>query len=200
MGRPVKFNRAAAIETVMNHMWEGGFESSSVKSIAEKLKITRSSFYNSFGTREALFLAALDLYCTRSPDYALAEARKGVSVKTLFSRTFRAAVRARIEDEKARGCFAINSVTELCQVHKELGPVLEELVLGTFDRITELLDWAVEVGEIPPETDTRAMALSVQSLLVGLNVLSKVIRDEETLWSGARTTLDALGLLDPDFA
>lgn len=200
VGRPAKFDRAAAVETVMNTFWLEGYEASSVKSISEKLGITRSSFYNAFESREALFLEALECYRAQSPDRALALAEKGISIKQLFTHTYRAAVRARIHDNQARGCLIINSVTELCNAQENLGPPLEKILLGSSDRITELLNWAVEQGELPEETDTKAMSISLQSLLIGINVMSKALRDEGALWAGVRTTLQALGLWDENFA
>ena len=61
MARPSKFDRQTAVELVMNDIWRSGFEANSVKAISEKLGITRSSFYNAFGSREALFLEALSV-------------------------------------------------------------------------------------------------------------------------------------------
>ena len=42
----------------------------------------------------------------------------------------------------------------------------------------------------------HAKALALQTLMVGLNVLCKVVRDEGELWASARATLDGLDLLE----
>ena len=52
-----------------------------------------------------------------------------------------------------------------------------------------------EGGEIPAEVNTHATALALQNLMLGLNVLCKVVRSEDELWLLARTTLKGLGLL-----
>ena len=62
MGRPTSFNRDEAIETVMQEMWRNGYEANTVKALSERLGITRSSYYNAFGSREALFKLALEKY------------------------------------------------------------------------------------------------------------------------------------------
>lgn len=196
MGRPAKFDRDDAIEIAMNRIWRDGYEACSVKAISEDLGISRSSFYNAFGSREALFREALARYFDRSPDRAFALARRGVGIKALITRTFRDACRARAFDPEGRGCLVINGVSELCNVHEELGAVLEEAVLGSLARIEQLLGWAVDQGEIPETSDVHALALAVQNLLIGLNVLCKVVRDEGELRLAAETTLKSLGLLD----
>lgn len=68
MGRPKAFDRDLAVEVVMNEMWERGYDACSVKAISEKLGITRSSFYNTFGSREKLFFEVIDVYLKESPD------------------------------------------------------------------------------------------------------------------------------------
>ena len=63
-------------------------------------------------------------------------------------------------------------------------------------RIETLLGWARDRGELAVDNDLHALALAVQNLMIGINVLSKVVRDEADLWAAASTTLHALGLLD----
>lgn len=196
MGRPFKFNRDQAVERVMNEIWHKGYEASSVKALSEMLGITRSSFYNAFGSREALFKDALALYLSQSPDKALAHASPDMPIRKLFSLTFRAACEARASDKEHRGCMLINSVAELCNVHDELGPVLETVVLGSLTCIEQLLERGVERGEIDADTDVHAKALALQNLLIGLNVMCKVVTDEAELWSAAKTTLKGLDLYE----
>ena len=59
MARPSKFDREDALDVVMNQIWQTGYRNNSVKSLAEVLGITRSSFYNAFGSQEQLFKEVL---------------------------------------------------------------------------------------------------------------------------------------------
>ncbi len=194
MGRPAKFDRQAAVERVMNEIWRHGFEACSVKAISEKLGITRSSFYNAFGSREALFLEALTLYFTQSPDKALAEMDSKASVLKVLTNVFREVCRSRAADPEARGCMAVNCVAELVGVDDTLGPVLEKAILSSLDRLERLLGQAAANGEIKDKGDLREKALALQNLLIGLNVMAKVVRSESDLWAAARQTLEGLGL------
>lgn len=196
MGRPSAFDREQALDDVMHIMWRDGFEASSVKAISEQLGITRSSFYNAFGTREALFKEAVVNYCKQSPDYALALASPPIDVKMLLTLVFREACAARAADPEGRGCLLVNSVAELCNQEETLGPVIEDVVLGSIDQIQTILSWGVASKEFPRDLNTRAIALSLQSLLMGLNVMCKVIKDEAELRLAAETTLKALGMYE----
>ena len=194
MGRPAKFNRQAAIETVMNEIWRHGFEACSVKSISEKLGITRSSFYNAFESREALFIEALEWYFSGSPDRVLSTIDRDTHILKVLTKMFKDVCRARASDPEARGCMVVNCVAELVGTDKTLGPVLEKAILGSLDRLESLLHQAAENGEIENKGDLREKALALQNLLIGLNVMAKVVHSESDLWAAASQTLKGLGL------
>ncbi len=193
MGRPKSFDRDKAIEIVMHEIWQQGYEACSVKAISEKLGITRSSFYNTFGSREALFFEVLDVYFQQSPDSALANIKSGDSVIKNISAVFEAACRARTTDKHSRGCMAVNSVAELVGNHDIIGPKLEQAIQNSIKRFESLLSLAAEQGEI--ENDNIATkALALQNLLIGLNVLSKVVTNFDELWQPTKHTLKGLGI------
>jgi len=198
MARPSIFDREAAIEAAMQEMWRNGYEASSVKAVSEKLGITRSSYYNAFGTRENLFKEALAVYFAQSPDAVLHGGLPDMPILVLLTRTFRAICKARAEDPEARGCLAVNSLSELDTLHDELGVMIANAVLHSAARLEDLLKLAVSAGELAEQTDVHAMALALQNLLIGLNLFSKALRDEQELWLTASTTLKALGLYRED--
>jgi TetR/AcrR family transcriptional repressor of nem operon len=76
---------------------------SSAKALSERLGITRSSFYNAFGSREASFKEALDLYFSIAPDRVLAHIEANESVLEVLTRTFRDVCRVRAADPEAYG-------------------------------------------------------------------------------------------------
>jgi TetR/AcrR family transcriptional regulator, transcriptional repressor for nem operon len=200
MGRPVKFDRTAAIDKVMHLIWRDGYLANSVKSLSEALGITRSSFYNAFGSREALFREALDHYANQSPDRALMAAEHGVPVRALLTCTFRAAVRARIADKEARGCLFINAIAELSNVDEALSGDLENMAKVARQQISEILTWGVQSGELAAQMNVPAMAMALQGQLFGLNIMSKLERDEDLLWQSAVSGLKGLGLYDKNFS
>ncbi len=194
MGRPPKFDREAAVEVAMNEIWKKGLVASSAKALSERLGITRSSFYNAFGSREALFKEALGLYFSKTPDRVLTDVDADASVLNILTGMFREVCRVRAADPEAKGCMAVNCVAELVGVDEALGPILENAILQSLDRLDSLLRQAAVNGEIKDDGDLREKALALQNLLIGLNLMSKVVRPEEDLWAAAKQTLKGLGL------
>lgn len=194
MGRAMKFDRDAAIDWVMNEIWQVGFEALSVKTISEKLGITRSSFYNTFISREALFVEALERYFSLSPDRRLEGFADSPNLLKLLTEVFKEACRQRTDDTLHRGCLAVNSISELVGVNEELGPKLEDAIQYSISRFEQLLDLCVSRGELPNTVNTRHLALAIQNLLMGMNTLSKVVKSKEELWAGTKLNLQALNL------
>ena len=194
MARPTKFDREEALEFVMNEIWRNGYEACSVKAISEMLGITRSSFYNAFTSREALFLEAFALYVAQAPDKALGDFEPGASVRELMTKVFRNLCRQRAADPEARGCMAVNCIAEIVGVDPALGGVLEKAVNAKRRKIEHLLIAAAKNGEIEDDGDLAGKALAVMNLLVGLNLMSKVVRSEKQLWASAKAGLEGLGL------
>jgi TetR/AcrR family transcriptional regulator, transcriptional repressor for nem operon len=197
MARPLKFNRDAAIETAMHEIWRSGYEATSVNAMSEKLGLTRSSYYNAFGSRADLFKAALAAYFAQSPDRALQDLPGAGGTRKHLTNLFRAACAARAGDPEGRGCMMINALCELAGgPEAELSKLLVSSVLDTARLFQDCLEAGVASGELPQTTDCHAKALALQSLLMGLNAMSKAVRSEDDLWLAARTTLAALDLLD----
>ncbi len=194
MGRPVKFDKDQAVETVMNEIWHHGFDRSSVKALSEKLNITRSSFYNAFGSRDELFQRAIERYFAQAPDRPLHRATPQTPIRPLITNVFREICRSRAKDPDGRGCLVVNGVAELCPIEDQIGALLANALMGSIQCITQLLEWARAQGEISDDVDVPSLALAVQNLMVGLSVVSKVIREEDALWAATALTLKGLDL------
>ena len=196
MGRPVKFSHDEAMHTIVQEFWTHGYEACSVKALSEKLGITRSSFYNAFGSREDVFKEAITLYMVQAPSQPLSDLHPDMTIKALVTTTYKEICRRIAADEEARGCMVVNGIAQLANVHEELGDVLTRTIFSSIDTLENTLKKAVALGELPRETDTHAIALTMQSLMFGLNIMCKVVKNEEELWLIAQTTLSGTGLLD----
>ena len=193
MGRPAKFDRSEALQEAMEAIWEEGLERSSVKRLSERLGMTRSSFYNAFGSRDELFREVLPAYRAISPDALLHAPGPALPRITAM---FREVCRVRAADPDAKGCMIVNALCELPAADQGLSQDMTILFDKSVRDIEALLAQAVRDGELSQDTDVRGLALAVKNLLLGLNVMSKTVREESELWLAAKISLSALGLYD----
>lgn len=192
MGRPLGFARKASIESAMNLFWEQGFVAVSNKHLAEAMGIQRSSFYNSFGSKEAVFKEALECYGAIAPDRLLDSIQEGTPVLPAITSFFRELCSVRSQDPGARGCLVCNSLAELAAEGSDASEMLERLLHSRTQRMQALFDQARRQGETLPDIDSETMAHAFVTFLIGLNVISKVVRDERSLWSICELYMDGL--------
>lgn len=193
-GRPIAFDRSAAVQAAMGQFWKRGFEAMSTCDLADAMAITRSSFYNSFGDRQAVFREALSAYKKITPDAGLGEVRPGQPVLPVVRRIFREICRVRAADPEARGCLVVNAIGQLVGVNDALGDAIAEAVHGSIQVWERLIAQAADQGEMARPTDIRATARSFVTFVIGLNAISKILRSEDELWSLCRAFLDNSGM------
>ena len=195
MVRPMKFDRNAAIDTALQTIWRDGYGEASVKSLSATLGITRSSFYNAFGSREALFKLVLERYITVIPEAELFALSKDDPLSPALTRVVRKACQVRGNDPERRGCLAANAIAEILPTEDAAGEVVRELALATLSHLEKLVEWAKDRGEVDQMAVSRDLALAIHGMIMGLNLQSKFVVDASELWRSARTSLRALGLL-----
>src|SRR4051812_1938969 len=62
-GRPATFDRGEALQRAMELFWARGYEGATLEDLQVAMGgITPPSFYHAFGSKEALFRKAVDLY------------------------------------------------------------------------------------------------------------------------------------------
>src|ERR1700748_1008212 len=62
IGRPREFDREAALQAAMLVFWRKGFSAASMNDLCEAMGIRSPSLYAAFGSKEALYLEAIDHY------------------------------------------------------------------------------------------------------------------------------------------
>jgi AcrR family transcriptional regulator len=89
-GRPINFEKDAALEAAMLLFWERGFEGTSMADLTEAMGLSPSSIYAAFGDKQALFELAAKRYLENPAQYAaraLAEPTLKNAVRALFENT-----------------------------------------------------------------------------------------------------------------
>jgi len=193
MGRPAKFCKEKAIEIALETFWKKGYEATSVSELSAAMSITRSSFYNCFKTREALFDMVLERYQSRSPDYFLRSLDDNAAIIPAIRRAFKNLCAARAKDPEGKGCLIIKCLTEAAN-DEDAEPQLAAMMKSKVERYEGLINRAIRRGELPVETDVTLIARTLITQMIGLNIMSKLVRSEDELWTIADTFLNNAGL------
>jgi len=164
LGRPREFVPAEALQDALDVFWEKGYQATSLDDLTAAMHLSRSSFYACFGSKHAVMMAAVALYADALFARLEAMASSMPAVDAVH------AVLAAIAgvDEGRRGCFFVNSVTELAPHDAELAAFGQHHVARTGALVVGLLERA---GLGPDVAQTRAKALL--ALVLGTITLRK---------------------------
>jgi AcrR family transcriptional regulator len=89
-GRPISFDRDAALEAAMLLFWERGYEGTSMADLTQAMGLNPSSIYAAFGDKRALFSLAVMRYMESRAQYAtkaLEEPTLDKVIRALFDNT-----------------------------------------------------------------------------------------------------------------
>jgi AcrR family transcriptional regulator len=189
-GRPRAFDRDAALKRATHLFWRKGFEATSISDLTEAMGIGSPSLYAAFGSKEALYVEALNHYGENYEPLvwdrfrAAGTAREAVMAYLLDS----AAVLSGSVADNPPGCMVA-----LASVCAESQAGLAELLrsgraLG-LDRIEARLERAVAEGELPAALDRRALARFVQTVQAGMSIQARDGADRAELEAAARIAM-----------
>jgi len=188
--RTKQFEPQEALDAAMHLFWRKGYGATSMRDLLDAMCIGRGSFYDTFGDKHALFLAALDRFEEARTSW-FDEALEGSGLDGI-EEVFRRTVDGLVGFEPRRGCFLANTAVELAPHDAEAAARISRYVRRTEEAFTGALVRAQGAGEIPAEGDPKVLARFLVSNLHGLRVLARAGSDRRTLEDAARVALRAL--------
>lgn len=192
MGRPTKFNRPDAIAVAMDTFWEKGYNPTSVSDLASAMSITRSSFYNSFNSREAIFDEALALYQKGDATFDICPEKEGYCPAESIRHFFRQVCDRLASAPDSRGCLTINCYVQSSDDNPPPHGV-QTFVDTKWRQFKETVEHAIDHDLMPPDTNSHVAADSLLSFLIGINIMGKKVPDAERLWAAADIMLTNMG-------
>lgn len=190
MTRTKEFRPEAALDAAMQLFWCRGYGATSMRDLLDGMGIGRGSFYDTFGDKHALFLAALDRFEEARTGW-VDEALEGSGLDGI-GEVFRRSIEGLVGFEPRRGCLLANSAVELAPYDPEVAARISRYVRRTEEAFTSALVRAQGAGEIPADKDPKTLARFLVSNLHGLRVLARAGSDRRTLEDAARVALEAL--------
>lgn len=192
MARTREFDEELALERAMRLFWERGYESASLSDLLEAMQLSRSSFYDAFGTKRALLLATLARYVD-SGMCGLAEPlfRDNASRPEIEAFVGNMIAHSLCE-EGQRGCFVNNCMAELAPHDEEVLAAVRLARRGLERRLVQVIKRGQRDGSIGSQESAQALARFIGSSVSGLNLIAKTRPGRAVLADVARVTLNAL--------
>ena len=190
MARPRKFDEDKVVEAAMQLFWGKGYKATTPRELLAATGLSKSSLYNTFGSKEGLFVRAIECYIVQR-EADLAEHLEGDDLHASLIAYFQTTI---TEGTAGPGrsclvCTTLLSTTEddllayvsARQGHERLRAVLSERIRrGQLE------------GEVGRERTAEDLAQLVFSHTMGLNVLARGGAGAEGLMRASRVVADAV--------
>jgi TetR/AcrR family transcriptional repressor of nem operon len=173
MARTKEFDPDAALQKALELFWERGYEATSMADLVETLGLARASIYATFGSKNDLYLKALDRYL-EVRDLRLIEALSQPgpvlpAVRSLVD----AYVEETLGDKRRRGCLVVNAAVEVMGRDPRAARRVEASWDTLETALASALTRASAQGELAPEKDPRALSRFLLVVLQGMRVLGR---------------------------
>ncbi len=182
-----QFNEDEALEAAMQAFWAKGYEATSMCDLEAATGLNKSSIYNTFESKEGLFVRCLERYSERVAKPLIWELKKPefrAAITGFFDRLV-----SRFDDPGAPpGCLATMAAMELGQSDGKTANLICANLQTMQDAFEARCVQAVSDGELAADTNCAALAALLVSMTRGLAVINRAEGDS----SLARQAVDGL--------
>jgi AcrR family transcriptional regulator len=173
-GRPAVFDRDLALKEAMKLFWERGYEGTSFDDLIAAMGISASSFYNSFGSKQALYCEATRSYLEWSGQWFFAILNDpSIDTRTAFARLFEATAEEFTCADHPPGCMIALAGTHGPPGLKNIREMMVEHRAFSEGAMAERIRKGIETGDVSEDTDCDMLAAYYSAMARGLAVQAR---------------------------
>lgn len=172
-GRSLEFDPEVALDAAMTVFWQLGFEATSLPDLLKAMGLSKSSFYNAFGSKHQLFEACLERFRGRQVGRMRDGLARAPSPLAFIREMLLAnAVEARQEGPR-RGCLIMNTATEFAGRDPAVAGLVSTAARDFAGMFRHAVEQAQAQGEIPASADPDVLAHYLLTTMAGLRTMVK---------------------------
>jgi TetR/AcrR family transcriptional repressor of nem operon len=192
MARTRQFDERQALVSAMRVFWEKGFEGTSIQDLEDAMGLKRTSIYNAFGNKRAVFDRVMACY-KESVMGALFAAMDGApDIREGVRRLLNSALDIHFDAANPGGCLVVLSVLESGQHDAQSQASLQQTIHELKNALYLRLARARKAGELAASLDIAATATTITTTMTGMMVMGKANFSRAAL---KKTVNQVVGLL-----
>lgn len=186
MARPFQFDKDNVLNKAMLLFWENGYSNTSFENIIERLELSRSSIYNSFGDKRTLFIESLKFYINNESKSLISSLNKLPPTCESIRIILQEIVYANLYGKHPKGCLVVNTAIEFANHDKEIRQIIENNAKEVVSAFSYFIMEGQKNGSINNLINAEALAISLFHQITALRVTGKILSDK----SFFETTID----------
>ena len=173
IGRPREFDRGAALDAAMVLFWRKGFAAASMNDLCDAMDVRSPSLYAAFGSKEALYLEAIQRYVEVFGPPVWDELAEGATARAGVENLLLAATESLPESHVTPGgCMA--ALAAVCDEWPAgIAQVVRKIRAEMLGMLRSRLEAGVANGELPTTTDIEGLSRFYFSVYQGMAVQAR---------------------------
>jgi AcrR family transcriptional regulator len=173
IGRPREFDRGAALEAAMVLFWRKGFAATSMNDLCDAMDVRSPSLYAAFGSKEALYLEAIQHYVEVFGPPVWDKLAEGATARAGVQNLLLAATESLPASHVTpAGCMA--ALAAVCDEWPAgIAEVVRKIRVEMLGLLRLRLEAGIANGELPPTTDTEGLSRFYLSVYQGMAVQAR---------------------------
>ncbi len=192
MARTKAFDEADVLDRAMKVFWRRGYQATTLAELLDAMRLSKSSFYETFGTKRDLLLTAMRRYAGTGMSGLIAPLLEPDASRPEIEKTLARMVRHARSAEGRRGCLVNNTLGEVAPNDPVVFEATREILEHLERILTAVVARAQKKGEITRKESASALAHFLANSIGGLNLAAKARPDRKALDDVVRVTLRAL--------
>lgn len=186
-----QFDEEAALDAAMVLFWQRGFEATSLSDLEVAMGLNKSSIYNAFESKEALYARCLERFGAQSSRH-LSPLLAHPDLRTALTGFFEALFWRMEAGLVPKGCMITMAAIEVGGGCSRPAELVTENLDSMRDAFEDRLARAKADGQLPPDTDCEAAAAALLAMTRGIAVLNRGYGDTATARVAVKCLLGSL--------
>lgn len=188
MARTKAFDTDEVLDRALRIFWRNGYEGTSMQDLVDGMQINRASLYDTFGNKEALYLAALARYQQQNQQNVQQLLHRHSSVRGALDELLETMIQDSLNDPEKKGCFVVNATTGLANRYQEVNRLVSDNEQQVIYMFESFIKQGQGQGEIGADRDACTLSSYLFASLQGLRVLA-VTNSDLTLLRQVKDTV-----------
>ncbi|GGK35432.1 TetR/AcrR family transcriptional regulator [Salinarimonas ramus] len=191
-GRPSTLDEERALDAALDAFWRRGYAATDIDAVAAAAGTAKPSLYRRFGSKEGLFLAALERYAGGHGTQPLAAFAAERDIASAVRAFFRTAVEGQTTPGRPTGCLFACSAAPLAESQAAVGTLLADGTRAAHAALVARFEAASADGELPRGFPAAARAQLMLDAMQGLALRARAGADRAALLADARSYADVV--------
>ena len=191
MGRHREFKKEDVVEKAMMAFWKDGWRDTTPQGLVAVTGLSRSSLYATFGSKQGLFLAALDLYVEQQQSF-LSQFLADGTLRDGLERLYALMVENMRPGGGGMTCLVASSLLEVSAEDEE---TVDRVATGRArirEAFAERFQRAIDEGELDGTRSASELAQFISTVNDGIQIAARAKVSEEKLRSIGQMAVDSV--------